>query len=168
MLLMHMPLGDLVLDDSDRPIVLLSGGSGVTPVLAMLDHLSSPDGGTRQVVFVHAARNRQVMGFEDEIAAMAKRRNGIEIVLVLEQDEGGGTLPGQEITGQISADLLRQYLPDDAEIFYCGPPGFMAAAETALDALMVPAPRRHSETFAPDLSFGDGIDHARPRAIPVK
>lgn len=168
MLLMHMPLGDLVLDDSDRPIVLLSGGSGVTPVLAMLDHLSSPNGGTRQVVFVHAARNRQVMGFEDEIAAMAKRRNGIEIVLVLEQDEGGGTVPGQEVTGQISADLLRQYLPDDAEIFYCGPPGFMAAAETALDALMVPAPRRHSETFAPDLSFGDGIDHARPRAIPVK
>ncbi|MGI4801369.1 MAG: hypothetical protein ACRYG8_46570, partial [Janthinobacterium lividum] len=97
-----------------------------------------------------------------------KRRDGIEIVLVLEQGGADVALPGQEITGRISADLLRRCLPDDAEIYYCGPPDFMAAAETALDALLVPAPRRHSETFAPDLSFGDGIDHARPRAIPVK
>lgn len=167
-LLVHMPLGDLVLDDSDRPLVLLSGGSGITPVLAMLDHLSSPAGGTRRVVFVHAARNPQVMGFADEIAAIAKRRNDIEIVLVLEQDDGSMALPGKEITGRISAELLRQHLPDDAEIYYCGPPGFMAAAEGALDELLVPAPRRHSETFAPDLSFGDGIDHARPRAVSVK
>ncbi|MGI4793787.1 MAG: NO-inducible flavohemoprotein [Janthinobacterium lividum] len=167
-LLVHMPLGDLVLDDSTRPVVLLSGGSGITPVLAMLDHLSSLAGGTRRVVFVHAARNLHVMGFEDEIAAMAKRRDGIEVVLVLEQDDGSAALPGERITGRISAELLRRYLPDDAEIYYCGPPGFMVAAETALDELLVPAPRRHSETFAPDLSFGDGIDHARPRAVSVK
>jgi len=167
-LLMHMPLGDLVLDNSDRPVVLLSGGSGITPVLAMLDHLSSPSGGTRQVVFIHAARNPQVMGFADEIAAMAKRRAGIEIVLVLEEDDGSLTLAGEKVTGRISAELLRQHLPDGAEIYYCGPPGFMTAAETALDTLLVPAPRRHSETFAPDQSFGDGIDHARPRAVSVR
>ena len=167
-LLVHMPLGDLVLDNSDRPVVLLSGGSGITPLLAMLDHLSSPGGGTRRVVFIHAARNPQVMGFADEIAAMAKRRTGIGIVLVLEEDDGSLALRGETITGRISAELLRQHLPGDAEIYYCGPPGFMAAAETALDELLVPAPRRHSETFAPDLSFGDGIDHARPRATSVK
>lgn len=166
-LLMHMPLGDLVLDDSDRPVMLLSGGSGITPVLAMLDHLSSPTGGTRRVMFVHAARNPQVMGFGKEIEAMAKRRDGIEVVLVLEQDDGSMALPGKEIIGRVSANLLRQHLSDDAEIYYCGPPGFMAVAETALDELLVLAPRRHSETFAPDLSFGDGIDHAHPRAVPV-
>ena len=163
-LLMHMPLGDLVLDDSSRPIMLLSGGSGITPMLAMLDHLSSPTGGTRQVVFVHAARNQEVMGFEDEIASMAKRRDGIKVVILLEQDDGSVALPGQEVTGRISADLLRDHLHDDAEIYYSGPPGFMEAAEAAFDQLHVPAPRRHSETFAPDQSFGDGIDDARPRA----
>lgn len=167
-LLMHMPLGDLVLDDSDRPVVLLSGGSGITPVLAMLDHLSSPGGGTRRVVFVHAARNAGVMGFAVEIGAMAVRRGGIEVVLVLEQDEGGVALPGTRVAGRISAGLLREFVPEGAEVFYCGPPGFMAAAETALDEMLVPATRRHSESFAPDPSFGDGIDHARPRAVSVR
>jgi nitric oxide dioxygenase len=167
-LLMHMPLGDLVLDGSDAPVVLLSGGSGVTPMLAMLDHLSSPAGGARPVTFVHAARNPQVMAFRDEIAAMSKRRDGIEVVLVLERDDGDVALPGKVVAGRISTDLLRRHLPDGAEIYYSGPPGFMEAAEAALDELLVPAPRRHSETFAPDLSFGDGIDHARPRALPVR
>lgn len=167
-LLVHMPLGDLVLDNSDRPVVLLSGGSGITPVLAMLDHLSSPAGGTRHVVFIHAARNPEVMGFVDEIATMAKRRNGIEIVLVLEDANGSLPLAAHTITGRISGSLLRQLLPDDAEIYYCGPPGFTEAAEAALDELVVPAARRHSETFAPDLSFGDGIDQTRPRAVPVR
>ena len=166
-LLVHMPLGDLVLDDSTRPIMLLSGGSGITPVLSMLDHLSSPEGGTRRVTFVHAARNPQVMGFGDEVAAMAKRRDGIEVVLLLEQNDGSVALPGRTIIGRISTDLLRQLLRDDAEIYFSGPTGFMEAAEKALDELQVPAPRRHAEVFAPDASFGDGIDHALPRATPA-
>ena len=166
-LLMHMPLGDLVLADNDRPVVLLSGGSGITPTLAMLDHLTSQGGGARKVTFIHAARSPQVMGFADEVAAMTARRDGIETILVLEQDGGNATTPGKKVAGQISADVLREPLAEDAEIYYCGPPGFMAAAENVLDELLVLMSRRHSETFAPDLSFGDGIDHAQPRAIPI-
>ena len=62
--------------------------------------------------------------------------------------------------------MLRETPTDDPEIHYCGPPGFMAA-EKVLDELVMPMSRRHSETFAPDLSFEDDIDHAQPRATAI-
>jgi nitric oxide dioxygenase len=167
-LLVHMPLGDLLLDQSERPVVLLSGGSGITPVLAMLDWLTSPRGGARPVVFVHAARSRQALAFGHEVAAFAARRSGVSVVTLLDADDGGDGAPGVRRRGRISPELLRQEIPDDAEIYLCGPPGFMAAVETALDMLMVPAPRRHSESFGPDASFGDGIDPPLPRAASVR
>ena len=108
------------------------------------------------------------MGFADEVSALAARRPGIAGVSVLEHDDGGPAAPGEKVVGRISAALLRKHLPENAEVYLFGPPGFTAAAETALDELLVPALRRHSESFAPDLSFGDGIDHARPRAVSVK
>ena len=167
-LLVHMPLGDLVLDRSERPVMLLSGGSGVTPVLAMLDQLTSAGGGERQVAFIHAARSREALAFGGEIGALAARRPGVEVLVVLEQDGGGAGVPGTRLAGRISAELLRRPLRADAEVYYCGPPGFMVAAEHALDALLVPAPRRHSESFAPDPSFGDGIGYPLPRAVSVQ
>ena len=59
-------------------------------------------------------------------------------------------------------------MPAGAVIYYCGPSGFMEAAERCLDALLVPASLRHSEIFGPDLSFGNSIDHPRPRAVSVR
>ena len=98
---------------------------------------------------------------------MTSRRDGVETILVLEQDDSDVAVPGRKVAGRISAEMLQETLPDDPEIYYCGPPGFMAAAEKVLDELVMPMSRRHSETFAPDLSFGEGINHAQPRAVPV-
>jgi nitric oxide dioxygenase len=167
-LLVHMPLGDFVPTQGDHPVVLLSGGSGITPVLAMLDHLSSPAGGTRKVVFIHAARTPKVLAFSREISDFAARRPGIDVVVLLEQDAEEADMPGKKVTGRISAELLRAHLPPEADIYCCGPPGFMEAAERELDALLIPASRRHSETFAPELSFGDAIGRPRPRAASLQ
>ena len=58
--------------------------------------------------------------------------------------------------------LARTHLPaGNAEFYYCGPIGFMAAAERVLNELGVPAQRRHSEAFAPDEFFGVGRADAR-------
>jgi nitric oxide dioxygenase len=155
-LLVHVPLGDFVLDEtSDRPVVLMSGGAGITAVLAMLEHLAGPRGNMREVVFLRGVRSRARHPFANEVRALARQRPGIQSVVLYEQ-VGPEDIQGEhyDAVGRTTANTIRQYLPtQDADFYYCGPLGFMAAAETALNALSVPAERRHSEAFAPDQSF---------------
>jgi len=69
-------------------------------------------------------------------------------------------IPGlhHDEVGRLTLDSLRQHLPsDDAEFYYCGPIGFMRAAEGFLDHLEIPLYRRYSEAFGPDPSFATAI-----------
>lgn len=85
-LLVHVPLGDFVLDEAgDRPVVLISGGAGVTAVLSMLEHLAGPEGGMRTVVFLHGARSRAHHAFAEHIRALALQRSGIRSIVLYEQ-----------------------------------------------------------------------------------
>lgn len=155
MLHVHMPLGDFVLDDSDAPVVLLSGGAGITAVLSMLEHLASPQGGAREAVFLHAARSRAHHAFGPHVRALARARPGLHVAIAYEEvglDDVAGA--HHDAAGRITAELIRQHLPDrEARYYYCGPLGFMAAVERALDQLGVPLAHRFSEAFAPDPSF---------------
>lgn len=154
-LAIHMPLGDFVLSQGDAPVVLLSGGSGITAVLSMLEHLAGPHGGTREVLFIHAARGRARHAFNEHVRKLAGRRPGLR-VLVLYEETGASDIAGvdHDVVGRVSAEILRQHLPENAaEFYYCGPIGFMAAMEGVLNELHVPLKQRHSETFGPDPSF---------------
>ena len=151
----HMPLGDFVLQPGTHPVVLLSGGSGITGVLSMLEHLTGKDGGDREVVFLHAARHRRHHAFGSHIRALARRRLGIRVT-VLYGEIGPEDKLGlhYDAAGHVTADVIRAYLPAaPADFYYCGPIGFMAGVEAALDTLGVPQVRRFSEAFAPDPSF---------------
>ena len=154
--LVHAPVGDFVLDDtSGRPAVLMSGGAGVTAVLAMLEHLAGPEGGTREVVFLRGVRSCARHPFAGRVRALAQQRPGIRSVVLYER-VGPGDVQGEhyDAVGRTTAEAIRRYLPErEADFYYCGPIGFMAAAEAALDGLGVPLERRHSEAFAPDPSF---------------
>ena len=151
----HMPLGDFILDNGDAPVVLLSGGAGITAVLSMLEHLAGPNGGTREAVFLHAAHSRGHHAFGPRLRALAQARPGLRVAVAYEET-GPDDVPGthHDAAGRITADLIRQHLPErDARFYYCSPLGFMAAMEAALDQLGVPLERRFSEAFAPDPSF---------------
>ena len=151
----HMPLGDFVLDDGDSPVVLLSGGAGITAVLSMLEHLAGPNGGTREAVFLHAARSRGHHAFGPRLRALAQARPGLRVAVAYEET-GPDDVPAthHDTAGRITAELIRQHLPErDARFYYCGPLGLVAAMEAALDQLGVPLARRFSEAFAPDPSF---------------
>jgi len=149
----HMPLGDFVLRPGHRPVVLLSGGSGITATLAMLHGLAGSPG--RKAVFLHAARHRGHHAFGAEMRALAQRRPGLRAA-VLYEAAGPDDVPGvhHDLTGRLTADVIRAHLPaEPAEFYYCGPPGFMAAVEAALDSLGVPEADRASEAFGPDRMF---------------
>ena len=145
----HMPLGDFVLQPGTQPVVLLSGGSGITAVLGMLEQLTGKDGGDRDVVFLHAARHRGHHAFGSHVRALARRRPGVRVA-VLYGEAGPADEPGfhYDLVGRLTADVIRAHLPAGApDFYYCGPIGFMVGVEVALDRLGVPHTRRFSEAF---------------------
>ena len=158
LLQVHMPCGDFVLRGGDAPVVLLSGGAGITAMLTMLQHLAGPQGGSREVLFIHAARGRERHAFNHEVRSLAKQRPGIKVV-VLYENAGADDRVGEhhDAVGRVTSETLRAHLQErGADFYFCGPPGFMSAMEHALEELGVPASRRHSEVFGPDPSFATG------------
>lgn len=153
-LAVHMPAGDFVLNNSARPLVMLSGGVGITPLLAMLAEMVQA-GDKRAVTFVHAARGREVHAFRDEIAELIRNNPQVKRATFYETvAEGDERSVHFDEEGRISRAALQAYLPvGDADYYYCGPAGFAAAVEALLDELNVPAERRHTETFGPSRNF---------------
>lgn len=154
-LLVHTPGGAFVLDEgSVDPVVLMSGGAGITAVFRILQHLAGKT--NREVLWMHATRSRQDDAFGPEVRALAASRSGIKCITIYETI-GPEDVQGMhfDAIGRISAELLRAHLPvGNAEFYYCGPIGFVAATEHILDELGVAAQRRHTEAFAPTTSFG--------------
>ncbi|HEV2678228.1 MAG TPA: NO-inducible flavohemoprotein [Aliidongia sp.] len=155
-LAIHAPTGDFVLDEtSPRPVVLLSAGSGITPMISMLEHLAGPAGGTRPVRFLHATVARAQHAFGDHVRSLARQRSGIEAAIFYETVTPDD-VPGvhHDEPGRLGDGALAARLPAEPCDFYiCGPLGFMTAVEGILDRLDIPAERRHSEVFVPDPSF---------------
>lgn len=156
-LLVHAPVGDFVLDEgSESPVVLISGGAGITAVLAMLEHLATHT--AREVLMLHGVRSRGHHAFAERIRELVGLRSGIRSVTLYEAI-GADDVSGEhyDAVGRITTEIIRQHLPEgEAQFYYCGPIGFMTAAEAALDELGIPLARRHSEAFAPDPSFVTG------------
>lgn len=108
-----------------RKALLLSAGSGITPVIGVLRDWVARDCLT-DVVFVHYARSRQDMIYASEIESLAARHEGLRIACVFTAE--GGT--------RISDDTLDDIVPDlgEREAWLCGPSGFMDAAERLITA----------------------------------
>ncbi|MPY67464.1 hypothetical protein F8S09_12340 [Deinococcus sp. SDU3-2] len=173
--LVKTPAGDFSLQDSDRPVVLLSGGVGITPMLSMLNTLVT-SGSTRPVLFVHATLGASAHAFREHVNEVARTHPTVR-KLVYYTEVGAGDRPGEhhDEAGLIRLETLRPHLPPgDAEYYYCGPEGFTWAVETILGRLNVPAERRFTETFGPSQTFapvlapagaaGRGTPRPRPSA----
>ncbi|MFL6446926.1 MAG: NO-inducible flavohemoprotein [Bryobacteraceae bacterium] len=154
----HAPAGHFAINEgSDAPVVLISGGVGITPALCMLQHLAQQQ--RREVLFVHATTNRAHCAFREEVFTLTEKYPLVRSLIYYEHPEQTDpSTADYDHAGRISAKTLGQYLPaGDAEYYYCGPIGFMNLLTTILDALRVPLARRYSEAFAPDPSFDSEI-----------
>lgn len=163
----HMSAGDFILQESDRPVVLLSGGSGITAVLTMLQHLVSPQGGGRDVLFIHSVRRRERHAFNHEIRGMICQHPNVRAITLYGKaapdDHAGQDHDG---VGRITTELLQQHLPKrGADFYFCGPIRFMDAMESVLNELHVPLEQRHSEAFEPDRSFAIPAESQRTCSV---
>lgn len=140
------PLGHFVRSGMSQKLLLLSGGSGITPVMSILREIADSCD-PADVVFMHAARTPQDLIFRDELACIARRLRGLRLHFLPETVAGEASWPG--LSGRISAEYMRLAVPDIAErsVMCCGPAPFMAAARRIAGELGVPASNYVEESF---------------------
>lgn len=144
------PRGDFQLDRmSARPVVLLSGGVGLTPMVSMLHALAEQS--DRRTVFIHACDNGDVHALGDEVRALAASRSGIEAHVVYRfPTEADRAAKRHQAEGVITRELLQRLLSlDDYEFYLCGPPPFMQAVFRLVRSLGVARERIAYEFFGP-------------------
>lgn len=138
------PFGDFNLTalPCERPL-LLSAGSGITPMWAMLrDELAKrPEADIR---FIHSARSPEDVIFANELVALAEAHVGVRHALILEE------APSEHPwVGRLTPEMLRELAPDllSRHVYLCGPAPYMAAVSEMLAGLGLPAGQLHQESF---------------------
>jgi len=154
------PAGEFVLNtEKENPIVLLSGGVGLTPLVSMLNTIveAQPD---REVTFIHASRNGDVQAMHEEIKQLSSNYDQVTSHIVYseptEQDRKEGQF-NQE--GFISLEWLKEVLPhNDMDFYFCGPEGFMKTVYSALKEWNVDEDQIHFEFFGPAMNLEESTE----------
>jgi len=140
------PRGEFVLDDGATPLLLLSAGIGLTPVLGMLNELADARS-ERDVWWVHSTRRPGDYALADE----AHR-------LLASLPSAHEHLFYSATTGRITKDSLAALgVPEDACAYICGPAGFMTDMQAALAGLGFTTDRIRTELFGALASINPGI-----------
>jgi ferredoxin-NADP reductase/MOSC domain-containing protein YiiM/ferredoxin len=160
------PRGTFILDQSDAPVLLISAGIGVTPVLAMLHALTRAHS-EREIWWLHGARNRREHSFAAEARALLDSLPNVRTHVCYsrpdpEDREGRDFDAAGRVTGSLLAELG---LPRNAEAYLCGPAEFMAENSAGLAAIGLGAAHIHTEPFGPAAAVTPGIA-ARPARKP--
>ncbi len=143
-----LPFGDLLLPEGDSPLLLASAGIGVTPMLAMLEHLAatSPH---RPVAVVHADRSPSDHAHRLELVELVGRLPHASLHVWYEDTDHPDAAADHVNEGW--ADIARPSPAPDATAFLCGPLAFMKAVRTDLLAHGLRPRSIHYEVFGPDL-----------------
>ncbi|MEM7281347.1 MAG: pyridoxamine 5'-phosphate oxidase family protein [Pseudomonadota bacterium] len=142
------PAGNFVVEQNDRPVVLLSAGVGVTPMLSMLSGLTqSPS--QRPIFFIHGAKDGEHHPLAEEVQGIAKMHSNVTIRVAY-----SNPLPSDQLhtdydhQGRINQTLLRETIPNpDADYYLCGPPQFLSSITDELLTLGVQTSQINVEQF---------------------
>jgi ferredoxin-NADP reductase/MOSC domain-containing protein YiiM len=158
------PRGDFVLDDGTGPILLISAGIGVTPVLSMLHQLAARHS-ERDVWWLHGARGPREHPFAAEAhALLTSLPHGREQVFY-----SAATPPERHRAHAIHGRLTKEALaglavPPSATAYVCGPASFMAEMQNALTAIGVDPAAIRTELFGALPSINPGLTRKASRA----
>jgi ferredoxin-NADP reductase/MOSC domain-containing protein YiiM/ferredoxin len=159
------PRGSFILQSGERLVVLLSAGIGATPVLAML-HVLAAARSTRQVLWVHAARDGQHHAFAAEVRRlMLALPHGRSFVCYSRPGSDDKVGKNFDATGHLSRSILDQFgISREADVYLCGPTRFMSDMKEMLATLGVAPQRIHVEIFVGSEPITPGVVGAATRA----
>lgn len=138
------PAGKFVLEESDRPLILIGGGIGITPMLTMAYSSTESD---RSVHLIYSTQNSNHHSFRDEIVELSSYENIQSTIFYtrpLPEDEYNF-----DYKGRISMQWMEQNLPVDGDYYICGPVPFMKSIYQYLTAIGIDNSSIHYELFGP-------------------
>jgi ferredoxin-NADP reductase len=141
------PMGEFsCFEHPARKYLFLSGGSGITPVMAMARTFYDL-GEPRDVAFLHSARSPDDIIFNDELEMMARRSSNFLFVPICERH--GKERRWSGLMGRIDVAMLDVAVPDfrEREVFVCGPAPYMSAVRGILAAAGFDMAHHHEESF---------------------
>jgi nitric oxide dioxygenase len=141
-----VPSGDFFLEvDHDKPIVLLSGGVGITPVASMAQFLANKNL-PNNVTMVNCNRCPQSAALGAELHQLVGGRDNFKVKTIFDSSSLG------DAKGFLTKDILASYVganATDSHYYFCGPPAFMVNVRHILGEMGVPAEQIHYEFFGP-------------------
>ena len=154
------PRGDFVLGESTNPVLLISAGIGLTPVLAMLHRLASEDS-TRDVWWIHTTHDADSHAFSAEASDLLGRLSSAHSLVYYTTPSHPLASDSGIRTGRLTADVVAGLgLPVDANAYVCGPEQFMDDVAAALAALGIAPARIHTERFGSRSPINPGVVRA--------
>lgn len=150
-----MPYGIFTLDcTATTPVVMVSAGVGLTPLIGMLHSLLEQEEQTdkpinkRPITFIHSTRDSQVHAMREYINQVITNYPHAQKVIFYSKpqstDEAG---KAYDHASRIDWGLIKSHLKPDADYYLCGPLTFMNEQRSVLEAQGVPADRIHAEVF---------------------
>ncbi|MET7741863.1 MOSC and FAD-binding oxidoreductase domain-containing protein [Streptomyces sp. NPDC005385] len=152
------PRGTFVLQDAAGPVVLVSAGVGVTPVLAMLHHLAASND-PRPVWWIHGARDGTEHPFMQEARSLLDDLPAAHCHIAYSKPRDADVLGvNYHSIGRVSLDLLNSLnVPADGDTYICGPTKFMDALTAALTGAGRAPAHIHTEAFGSTGAINPGI-----------
>jgi ferredoxin-NADP reductase/MOSC domain-containing protein YiiM len=158
------PRGDFMLDAGATPILLISAGIGVTPVLSMLHQLGGQHS-RRDIWWIHGARGPRQHALAAEahtlLASLPNTHEHLFYSAATPQERRAAHAGPGRLTRD---ELVRLAVPADANAYVCGPAAFMADVQQALTAVGVDTSRIHTELFGALPSINPGLTSQPHRA----
>lgn len=155
------PNGDFVLDrSSSRPVVLIAGGVGITPLLSMLSWLAATQN-RREVWLFYGVGNRNEHAYYSYLNDICQHRPNIRAIVFYSRPSPTCRKGVDfDVEGYVSVDAMRSVLnARNYEFYLCGPPAMMTSVRTQLLQWGVPMDDIMSE------SFGSALPNAHAHAI---
>ncbi|WP_341520121.1 pyridoxamine 5'-phosphate oxidase family protein [Pseudomonas sp. G.S.17] len=165
------PLGSFTLKtDSERPVVLIGAGVGITPLLSMARELVAQidkQQRSQPVYLFQGGKTLHDLPFQNEIQQLKQRASGLLHLWRALSNAGENAQPGVdfELSGRLTLKDIKANLPlDDYDFYLCGPASFTQDMYDGLRSLNIPDLRIHAEAFGPSTLQRHG-DAQRPILI---
>ena len=154
------PLGRFTMGGpAGQKLLLLSAGSGITPVMSMLRTMLERHHEALDIVFAHSARSPRDIVFRAELERIAADRSDVRIATICEHDSSDEGWDGNR--GRLTLPMLLEIAADasEREVFTCGPAAYMDSVRDLLRRASADPARCHEE------SFELGLDPVPPVAV---